>query len=190
MLKNHFSTSLGNRNSWRAFISNISPEAHENQLQVCHEFLQQHSFTLAFNSDCSRALLSASGKMNDCPSGKKKVFDTHTPQGQENGKKKCLKPAGAVQPPETQTWLFAKVQREDGSFHTYSNHNKCYFQHTLLNADTAFPLPHILPWSQFPSTSSLKWFMLFQPPLCLSSSARSLLPWTGKNNYIKRTATS
>lgn len=90
MLKNHFSTSLGKRNSWRAFISNISPEAHENQLQVCHEFLQQHSFTLAFNSDCSRALLSASGKMNDCPSGKKKVFDTHTPQGQENGKKKMF----------------------------------------------------------------------------------------------------
>lgn len=61
--------------------------------------------TLAFNSDCSRALLSASGKINDCPSGKKKAFGTHIPQGQKNGggKKNSLNPVGEFQPSETPT---------------------------------------------------------------------------------------
>lgn len=135
-----------------------------------------NTLTLAFNSDCSRAVLSASGKINECPSSNKKVFDTHTPHRSKRMKKKkrkekkCLKPVGGVQPLKTQTWLFAKVQVEDGSFHTYSNHDKHQFQHALLNSDTAFPSPHILPRSQFPSTFLLKRLMLFPPLPCLSTA--------------------
>lgn len=47
-----------------------------------------NTLTLAFNSDCSRAVLSASGKINDCPSSNKKVFDTHTPHRTKRMKKK------------------------------------------------------------------------------------------------------
>lgn len=107
--------------------------------------------------------------------------------GQENEKNM----SEASSPASWNTNLaFSQSPREDGSFRIFNNHNKYYFQHPLLNSDTASSLPHILTGSQFPSTSPLKWFVLFQPPPCLSSSERSLLPWTGKNNYIKRTTAS
>lgn len=101
---------------------------HKNHLQVWHGFLQQPIFTLAFNLDCSRTLLSASGKINYCISGNEKEFDTHTHTPHTHRtvgwKWAYLKPADAVQPPEIQTWLLGKAQGEDGSFHIYNDHNK------------------------------------------------------------------
>lgn len=92
-------------------------------------FLQQPVFTLALNSDCSRALLSAPGKRNYCIPGNERGVATHTLH------------RTVVQPSETQTRLSCKVQGEDGSFCIYNDHNK----KTLFSTSTAefrdnFPL--------------------------------------------------
>lgn len=101
-------------------------------------------FHLGFNSDCSWALLYASGKRNDCISSNERTG---------GWKRTCLKLVDAVQPPKIQTWLLGKVWGEDVSFPTYNNHNRditsnfcCWIRrqlspyHTYCGGHNSFPL--------------------------------------------------
>lgn len=99
-----------------------------------------NTLTLAFNSDCSRAVLSASGKINDCPSSKEKPFDTEKDEDEKKKKKEMFEDSWWTPASQNTNLTFCQSPGGTGFFPYLQQRQQTSFPTCTAEIRHSFPL--------------------------------------------------